>query len=260
MSSFQQVKPTVERTQSARDTTIPSHVIKGFRPHPFGLVFTSRWKFDPARKIWSPRMLFQNLIPGLNGIKEDGTGPNRHLISGSITDRAAKSRTHRFFDHGDRRLKEFQNFRHTFMVRNEKGVVRRHWCLIAETYSVDARGMFRRKVDTDWIDRLHAFVLKEDLILPMIYEDLLDEVRKAERRIEKMRRKLLSTTTHRETAEIAIKETENLIKNMRAAYKKQFPKGELESANSVVHASVEEQALSPSDDGVEVYDPNDEQF
>jgi len=258
--SVEQIKPTVERTRSSRDATIPSHVVKGFRPHPFGLVFTSRWKFDPTRKIWSPRMLFQNLIPGLNGIEEKGAGANREIVVGTISDRAAKSRTHTFFNHGDNRLDGFKNFRHNFMVRNEKGVVRRHWCLVAETYSVDSRGMFRRKVDTEWIDRLHAHVLKKDLILPMIYEDLLEEVRKAERRIEKMRAKLLSTTTHRETAEIAIKETENLIKNMKAAYKKQFPKGEQESANSVVHASVEEQALSPSEDGVEVYDPNDDQF
>lgn len=219
------IVPITPASVSSAHSAIPQAVVKGRRPHPFGLLFSGRWRFDGNRNLWRPRMNLVNLIPGCNGVIELGRNERGLAVinAGSYTDKAAKTPLARFFVTGDRRLGDYADFQRVFTVKTPGGRHVPHYALPCETYHKDAHGRIGRGFDHAWLDGLFDHAVKAGLIPPMDYGAFEDARDKLRREIDGLRARAQRRSAHREELIDRVDELKLRLDKMTSAFDQQFP-------------------------------------
>lgn len=221
-----QITPiTPQRSAAAANAALPYNIVKGRRPHAFGLLFSGRWRFDGGREVWRPRMNLVNLIPGCNGVTETGKDARglTQVNAGSLTDKAAKTALVRFFLSGDRRLGEFKDFQRIFHVRTTTGRVVPHFALPCEVYHRDAHGRVGRSFDHKWLDGLFAHVVKAGLIPPMDYGSFEAAMERHAREEAGLKARLLRRGSNKDALTERLDELLIRGRDMANAFEEQFP-------------------------------------
>lgn len=216
---------TPQRSAATHSAALPFNIVKGRRPHAFGLLFSGRWRFDGARKVWRPRMNLVNLIPGCNGVTEAGKDSKglTQVNAGSLTDKAAKTALVRFFLSGDGRLGPFADFQRIFSVRTPSGRVVPHFALPCEVYHRDAHGRVGRSFDHKWLDGLFAHVVKAGLIPPMDYGSFEAAMERHTREEAGIKARLLRRGSNKDALTERLDELLMRGRDMASAFDEQFP-------------------------------------
>lgn len=221
-----QITPiTPQRSPAAHSAALPFNAVKGRRGHAFGLLFTGRWRFDGARKLWRPRMNLVNLIPGCNGVIDTGKDSKglTQVNAGHLTDKAAKTALVKFLLSGDRRLGAFADFQRVFQVRTPSGRVVPHFALPCEVYHRDAHGRVGRSFDHKWLDGLFAHVVKAGLIPPMDYGSFEAAMERHTREEAGLKARLLRRGSNKEALTERLDELLMRGRDMASAFDEQFP-------------------------------------
>ena len=220
-----QIVAITPQRSTAANAALPFNIVKGRRPHAFGLLFSGRWRFDGGREVWRPRMNLVNLIPGCNGVTETGKDSKglTQVNAGSLTDKAAKTALVRFFLSGDRRLGEFKDFQRIFHVRTTTGRVVPHFALPCEVYHRDAHGRVGRSFDHKWLDGLFSHVVKAGLIPPMDYGSFEAAMERHAREEAGLKARLLRRGSNKDALTERLDELLIRGRDMASAFDEQFP-------------------------------------